>query len=164
MRPIGVKFCTMVELCPGCDFSPFGGDVLRSLQIGGQNGFWTICLQRNVVNFCHKQDSLMRGTFVDSGRRSTRTCVILQNFLYSTVECWWHQQWSMPEPDIFVTIVAEVIFGIMAEASFSTPWYRHTMSDGNVVIEKGNGVLQLALTALLVWRMRLADALVTIRL
>jgi len=38
------------------------------------------------------------------------------------------------------------------------------MSDGNVVIEKGNGVLQLVLTALLVWRMRLADALVTIRL
>jgi len=26
----GVKFCSMVELCPGRDYSPSGGDILRA--------------------------------------------------------------------------------------------------------------------------------------
>jgi len=47
LAPIGVKICTMVELCPTWGFSTFGDDIFRGLQIGGQKCFWTICLRRS---------------------------------------------------------------------------------------------------------------------
>ena len=47
VKPIGVKFCKMVELCPGQCFSPFGGDIFRCHQTRGYerarvNHFWPL--------------------------------------------------------------------------------------------------------------------------
>ena len=57
LRPIGVKFCTMVELCPGCVFSLLVAVSLGYPMGGGlKMGFWAICLWRNVVGFFHKLD------------------------------------------------------------------------------------------------------------
>ena len=102
--PIGVKFCTMVDLCPRCSFSPFGDDIFRGLQMGGRSKMvlWTICPQRDVVGLCHKLHSLMHGTvaFVCSMRQLTLTCYKL----YCTSKCWSHltiQQGSMAN-QIFV--------------------------------------------------------------
>jgi len=36
VQPIDMKFSTVLELCPGHIFCPFGGDILRSFQMLGQ--------------------------------------------------------------------------------------------------------------------------------
>jgi len=33
---INMKFCVMVELCPGCSSSPFDSDIFRFLQMRGK--------------------------------------------------------------------------------------------------------------------------------
>jgi len=50
--------------------------------------FWTICLRRNVIDFCYKQDSLMRdmAAFDDSTHmidaRRTDDCQVTQVYLF----------------------------------------------------------------------------------
>jgi len=81
---IGVKFCMMVELCPGRVFSHFGGNIFMGLQMRGQNVFGQF-VRHNVEPFCHKQDASMHrnsAAFVYSTIRTTHT----RYNLYWTVE------------------------------------------------------------------------------
>ena len=53
VQPIGVEFCTMVELRPGSVVSPSGGDIFRGLQMRGEkncSGGQFLCLSD--TDFC----------------------------------------------------------------------------------------------------------------
>ena len=47
---IGVKICTMVELCRVCGFLHFWWRYLYSTNTGAKNVFWTFCLRHNFDN------------------------------------------------------------------------------------------------------------------
>jgi len=51
VRPIGVKFCIVVQLCPGRDFCPFYGDIFSGLQMGGQMFLDNLGPLRHVQSF-----------------------------------------------------------------------------------------------------------------
>jgi len=59
VAPIGVKFCTMVHMCPGCVFSPFGGGAPGDPQIRNlPTSVWRVlCFANALVTFyssyCH---------------------------------------------------------------------------------------------------------------
>jgi len=45
--------CTMVQLHPRRVFSPFGGDIFRSLQCGAKKGFMWNIFGLSDTDFCH---------------------------------------------------------------------------------------------------------------
>ena len=111
-------------------------------------------VRRNVESFCHKRDSLMRGSaaFVYSVRRTTHTC----SNLYWTVEMLMTRDGpavndakDLENREFFIPHMHSTPARILIVLSRQ----RHTISDGDVALEQ-RWVLHVVLTAPVEWRIR----------